>query len=55
MVAPEPTRPENYQRFVRPTPAWFSGAGLGIFIHWGAYSVPAWAEPIGESDGEHDG
>ncbi len=48
MVAPEPTRPENYQRFVRPTPAWFSGAGLGIFIHWGAYSVPAWAEPIGE-------
>jgi len=45
---PEPTRPENYQRFVRPTPAWFKESGLGIFIHWGAYSVPAWAEPIGE-------
>jgi alpha-L-fucosidase len=41
-------RPEPYQRFVRPTPPWFKESGLGIFIHWGAYSVPAWAEPIGE-------
>jgi alpha-L-fucosidase len=41
-------RPELYQRFVRPTPDWFKESGLGIFIHWGAYSVPAWAEPIGE-------
>jgi alpha-L-fucosidase len=48
MAEPEPTRPENYQRFARPTPAWYADAGLGIFIHWGAYSVPAWAEPIGE-------
>ncbi|SEE93556.1 alpha-L-fucosidase [Ruania alba] len=31
----------------RPLPAWFARAKLGIFIHWGAYSVPAWAEPIG--------
>jgi alpha-L-fucosidase len=46
--AAEPTRPESYQRFERPTPAWFKESGLGIFIHWGAYSVPAWAEPIGE-------
>jgi alpha-L-fucosidase len=44
----EPVRPEHYRRFVRPTPAWFKNSGLGIFIHWGAYSVPAWAEPIGE-------
>lgn len=29
-------------------PAWFVNAPLGIFIHWGAYSVPAWAEPTGE-------
>lgn len=36
-----------YRRFSRPTPAWFADSGLGIFIHWGAYSVPAWAEPIG--------
>ncbi len=27
----------------RPTPAWFSDAKFGIFIHWGVYSVPAFA------------
>jgi alpha-L-fucosidase len=27
----------------RPTPAWFSEAKFGIFIHWGTYSVPAYA------------
>src|SRR5512140_2703146 len=27
----------------RPTPAWFSEARFGIFIHWGTYSVPAYA------------
>ncbi len=32
---------------LRPLPEWFGQAKLGIFIHWGAYSVPAWAEPIG--------
>lgn len=32
----------------RPTPRWFSDAKLGIFIHWGVYSVPAWAVPLGE-------
>ena len=31
----------------RPVPAWFKEAKFGIFVHWGAYSVPAWAEPIG--------
>jgi len=29
----------------RTTPEWFGNAKLGIFIHWGLYSVPAWAEP----------
>ncbi|MGN6760792.1 MAG: alpha-L-fucosidase [Leifsonia sp.] len=28
-------------------PAWALDASLGIFIHWGPYSVPAWAEPTG--------
>ena len=28
-----------------PLPAWYDEAKLGIFIHWGLYSVPAWAEP----------
>ncbi|MFJ9537396.1 alpha-L-fucosidase [Streptomyces sp. NPDC101225] len=27
-------------------PYWFNGAKFGIFIHWGVYSVPAWA-PVG--------
>ena len=26
-----------------PVPDWFHNAKLGIFIHWGLYSVPAWA------------
>lgn len=31
-----------------PLPAWFDNAKLGIFIHWGLYSVPAWAPLAGE-------
>jgi alpha-L-fucosidase len=32
----------------RPTlPEWAQDAALGIFVHWGPYSVPAWAEPTG--------
>src|SRR5690554_8233911 len=27
----------------RPIPQWFEDAKFGIFIHWGVYSVPAWA------------
>jgi len=27
----------------RPVPEWFSDVKFGIFIHWGVYSVPAWA------------
>lgn len=29
----------------RPIPAWFDEAKFGIFIHWGVYSVPAFADP----------
>ena len=29
-------------------PQWYHDAKLGIFVHWGLYSVPAWATPIGE-------
>lgn len=47
MFADDPVRPESYRRFVRPTPQWYADAKLGIFVHWGPYSVPAWAEPIG--------
>ena len=30
----------------RPTPAWFRDAKFGIFIHWGTYSVPAYAPVV---------
>jgi len=26
----------------RPVPSWFMNEKFGIFIHWGAYSVPSW-------------
>lgn len=31
-----------------PVPDWYNDAKLGIFLHWGLYSVPAWA-PVGKS------
>jgi len=31
-------------------PAWYDGAKLGIFIHWGLYSVPGWAVLTPESE-----
>jgi alpha-L-fucosidase len=34
-----------------PLPDWYADAKLGIFIHWGLYSVPGWA-PL--SHPEHD-
>jgi alpha-L-fucosidase len=34
-----------------PVPQWFNNAKLGIFIHWGLYSVPAWAS-VGNDLGE---
>ena len=29
----------------RPAPAWYLDAKFGIFIHWGVYSVPSFADP----------
>ena len=37
-----------WRELSRDVPAWYRDAKLGIFVHWGAYSVPAWAEPTGE-------
>jgi alpha-L-fucosidase len=41
----------------RPTPQWFSDAKFGIFIHWGLYSVPAFAPTefgdISQTVGKH--
>ena len=32
----------------RPVPQWWQDAKLGIFIHWGAYAVPAYAPTAGK-------
>jgi len=29
-----------------PLPEWFDQAKLGVFFHWGLYSVPAWAPAV---------
>lgn len=47
MVHAQPYEPKWESLDRRPTPAWFSDAKFGIFIHWGVYSVPAWA-PVGQ-------
>ena len=31
-----------------PVPAWYDDAKLGVFVHWGLYSVPGWAPLSGE-------
>jgi len=36
------------QTSARPLPQWFEDAKLGIFIHWGIYSVPGYAPLSGE-------
>jgi alpha-L-fucosidase len=40
--------PPDWSTLARPIPSWFTDARFGVFIHWGPYSVPAWAEPRGE-------
>jgi len=37
-----------------PVPMWFNDAKLGIFVHWGLYSVPAWAPTLGKGMQEID-
>lgn len=34
---------ENNPFYNRECPKWYRDAKLGIFIHWGPYSVPAWS------------
>ena len=31
-------------------PEWYRDAKLGMFVHWGLYSVPAWADVLDRSD-----
>jgi alpha-L-fucosidase len=39
--------PERGSLEARPVPDWYTDAKLGIFVHWGLYSIPAFAEPTG--------
>jgi alpha-L-fucosidase len=45
-LAAQPYQPTWESIDKRPTPAWFTDAKFGIFIHWGLYSVPAYAPVI---------
>ncbi len=54
--SPAPVPPTHYEPTLEsldqhPLPQWYAGAKLGIFIHWGLYSVPGWA-PLTHPD--HD-
>ncbi len=42
-LAAQPYEPRWESLDRRATPAWFTDAKFGIFIHWGVYSVPAYA------------
>ncbi|GAA3510845.1 alpha-L-fucosidase [Streptosporangium album] len=37
--------PDRASLGARPIPGWYQDAKLGIFLHWGLYSVPAFADP----------
>ena len=55
-VAARAQNPAHYEATIEsldrhPLPDWYADAKLGIFIHWGLYSVPGWA-PV--SHPEHD-
>ena len=43
-----PVEPQHYEPTLEsvrrhPLPDWYQDAKLGIFVHWGLYSVPGWA------------
>ncbi|MCP3984433.1 MAG: alpha-L-fucosidase [bacterium] len=37
--------PPGSEELQQSLPAWYSDAKLGVFVHWGPYSVPGWAPP----------
>ena len=48
---PSPASGPSWEELrARPFPQWFQDAKLGIFVHWGVYSVPAYSgkEQYGE-------
>ncbi len=49
-VAQKVYLPTTTSLVTRPVPEWYGKAKLGVFIHWGLYSVPAWATPTTTPD-----
>jgi len=49
--APKRYGPTSESLDEHPLPQWYDEAKLGIFIHWGLYSVPGWAPVVHP---EHD-
>jgi alpha-L-fucosidase len=41
---PESPGPLRKRLEARPAPRWYGDAKLGVFVHWGLYSIPAFAE-----------
>ena len=48
-------QPTNASFENRPIPDWYDDCKLGIFVHWGIYSVPAWAPLSGSIWDEREG
>lgn len=42
VIAQGPYKPEWDSLAARPVPAWYGDTRLGIFLHWGPFSVPAY-------------
>ena len=51
-MSQQPYRPTWESVRTHTVPTWYDDAKFGIFIHWGLYSVPAWAEKKWELGGE---
>ena len=44
IAEPASYQPTHESISQHPLPEWYQDAKLGIFIHWGLYSVPGWAQ-----------
>lgn len=40
-------RPDWSSLDTRPLPSWYDEAKVGVFLHWGVYSVPSFSDPDG--------
>ena len=42
-------KPNYFSLRKHKLPSWYDGAKLGIFVHWGLYSIPAFATNLGKN------